>query len=247
MTGVDIDPDLIRKAGTHLAFVNSLRDPTTGAADRFPLALPKEHGFVPPAMAREGDAEEAGANGEDGGFPANVEFVAADWVSEAIPADADGYDLVLACVPPLPLAPQGLPLTEATSQDALLTPPCSLDTVSFCRLSLTKWIHLHHADDGLLAFFAKIHRLVRPGGRLVLEPQAWSTYKDAVKKTRGAVPKARLAELALRPEAFGGALEALGFERDGVLRSAGEEERGDAAQAGGSLLVPCARSDEGAC
>jgi hypothetical protein len=93
VTGVDIDPDLVRKARTHLAFVESLREPTTGSADYFPVALPKEHGFVPPAAAGEAAA------GENQTFPANVRFVAADWVMDEIDADVDGYDLVLACVP----------------------------------------------------------------------------------------------------------------------------------------------------
>lgn len=91
MTGVDIDPDLVRKAQTHLAFVQSLREPTTGTADYFPVALPKEHGFVSPLTS-------AHADGQKQAFPSNVRFVAADWVTDEIDADADGYDLVLACV-----------------------------------------------------------------------------------------------------------------------------------------------------
>jgi len=36
-----------------------------------------------------------------------------------------------------------------------------------CSLSVTKWIHLHHGDDGLLAFFSKMFEMLRPGGVLV--------------------------------------------------------------------------------
>lgn len=88
VVGVDIDLALVRKAATHLAFVNSLRNPLTGKENYFPVALAKEHGFLPVAQ----DEEEQQA----GGFPANVEFVAADWVDEAIGSDEEGYDLVLA-------------------------------------------------------------------------------------------------------------------------------------------------------
>jgi 7SK snRNA methylphosphate capping enzyme len=100
---------------------------------------------------------------------------------------------------------------------------------------LTKWVHLHHGDDGIRSFFAKIYRVLAPGGRLVLEPQSWATYKDAVKKTQGAVPKTRLAELELRPTDFGQVLGALGFERETLLREAGvvaDQKSTDANQAG---------------
>ena len=44
-------------------------------------------------------------------------------------------------------------------------------------LSLTKWVHFNWGDAGLKRFFRRIFRQLRPGGRLVLEPQAWASYK----------------------------------------------------------------------
>uniref|UniRef100_A0A1D1Y5Z3 RNA methyltransferase n=1 Tax=Anthurium amnicola TaxID=1678845 RepID=A0A1D1Y5Z3_9ARAE len=45
-------------------------------------------------------------------------------------------------------------------------------------LSVTKWIHLNWGDDGLVTLFAKIWRLLRQGGILLLEPQSWSSYRS---------------------------------------------------------------------
>lgn len=46
-------------------------------------------------------------------------------------------------------------------------------------LSITKWIHLNQGDDGLVAFFRKIHTVLHEGGHLVLEPQSWESYAKA--------------------------------------------------------------------
>lgn len=51
---------------------------------------------------------------------------------------------------------------------------------------MTKWIHLQSLNAGLLTFFKKCHDKLNPGGRLVLEPQPFSTYQRSVKmSTRG--------------------------------------------------------------
>ena len=45
------------------------------------------------------------------------------------------------------------------------------DVVSL--FSVVKWMHLNGGDEAVRHVFRKAHALLRPGGRLVLEPQVW--------------------------------------------------------------------------
>lgn len=108
------------------------------------------------------------------------------------------------------------------------------------RLSITKWIHLHGGDGGLLEFFRRVYRLLRPGGTFVLEPQEWEGYKSAKRMDRvsgsqwsflrfeaeGRDLWQKLAEsakvLKLRPEMFGEELVGIGFALEGAYGTPGE-------------------------
>ncbi|BGP34900.1 hypothetical protein JCM10296v2_006724 [Rhodotorula toruloides] len=50
--------------------------------------------------------------------------------------------------------------------------------------SVTKWIHLSGLNPALLTFFRRCFDCLRPGGKLILEPQPFSTYARNVKMTR---------------------------------------------------------------
>ncbi|BGP32414.1 hypothetical protein JCM10296v2_004195 [Rhodotorula toruloides] len=49
--------------------------------------------------------------------------------------------------------------------------------------SVTKWIHLSGLNSALLTFFRRCFDCLRPGGKLILEPQPFSTYARNVKMT----------------------------------------------------------------
>ncbi|KAK3731033.1 hypothetical protein RRG08_066046 [Elysia crispata] len=76
-------------------------------------------------------------------------------------------------------------------------------------LSITKWIHLNNGDNGLKLFFRKIFRQLRPGGKLILEPQPWSTYRKRAKLTPELF--SNYQSIKLKPEGFKHYLLSIGF------------------------------------
>lgn len=67
-------------------------------------------------------------------------------------------------------------------------------------LSVSKWIHLYHGDDGLKQVFEKIYRALLPGGQFILEPQPWKTYHN--RKFTTAETAKHYDEIELRPKDF---------------------------------------------
>lgn len=74
----------------------------------------------------------------------------------------------------------------------------SFDTV-LC-LSVTKWVHLRHGDQGIRKLFGILRELTRVGGNLVLEYQKWQSYKND--RNSSALARRNFSELRLAPESF---------------------------------------------
>lgn len=78
-------------------------------------------------------------------------------------------------------------------------------------LSVIKWIHLEHLDDGLRDFFRKCAEALRPEGYLVIELQDWDSYEKAVRPNHSPHFSENLKKLVYRPETFHGLLAECGL------------------------------------
>ncbi|KAF8942046.1 hypothetical protein BGZ47_006928 [Haplosporangium gracile] len=104
-------------------------------------------------------------------FPHNIELRVSDWVTEL-------YDV------------QDIEQEQKEQEkwDVIL------------GFSLTKWIHLHHGDEGLKNFFHKVYRNLTPGGVFLVEPQDYATYVKRSKITPEM--KKTYSGIKFRPEEF---------------------------------------------
>lgn len=152
--GVDIDPNLVRKA-EHLYSLRASRvrphsDPSERLVDHYPMSAVLRHGHLPASAS-------AACH-----WP-SVKFVAADWVVSSDPALAGPYDVILV-------------------------------------LSVIKWIHLEHLDEGLVKFFRKCSSSLASGGCLILEAQNWNSYQKAVRPNAAPHFAKNLERLKYHPE-----------------------------------------------
>ncbi|KAH6625864.1 Bicoid-interacting protein 3-domain-containing protein [Boeremia exigua] len=67
-------------------------------------------------------------------------------------------------------------------------------------LSVIKWIHLEHLDEGLMSFFKKCADSLHSGGYLVIELQTWDSYAKAVLPHHSPHFGENMKKLVYRPE-----------------------------------------------
>jgi 7SK snRNA methylphosphate capping enzyme len=80
-------------------------------------------------------------------------------------------------------------------------------------LSVIKWIHLEHGDEGLVTFFSKCASSLATGGYLVLEVQPWESYEKAIRPHHAPHFKDSFNKLKFRPEtSFSQLLEEQGLK-----------------------------------
>ena len=77
-------------------------------------------------------------------------------------------------------------------------------------LSVTKHIQLEGGDAALRRLFHRVHAQLRPGGRFILEPQAWRTYRK--RKHASVESQSNYALLKLRPPFKEVLMNEVGFE-----------------------------------
>ena len=74
-------------------------------------------------------------------------------------------------------------------------------------------MHLNHGDAGLLRVFRRLRACLRVGGRLVLEPQPWKSYRK--RDTLTPTIAQHFRDIRMRPSGFADVLlsSAVGFRR----------------------------------
>ncbi|EFC49482.1 predicted protein [Naegleria gruberi] len=67
-------------------------------------------------------------------------------------------------------------------------------------LSVTKWVHLNYGDNSVKFLFHKIHKLLKPGGIFILEPQHWKSYTK--KRELNSKIQENFKHIKFRPTSF---------------------------------------------
>lgn len=85
-------------------------------------------------------------------------------------------------------------------------------------MSVTKWVHLNWGDAGIKTLFQKCYDLLAPGGRFILEPQRWRSYKK--KRNISETTRRNFHAITLKPKDFPNVLlNEIGFSSMKTLRT----------------------------
>lgn len=234
ITGVDIDPSLIKQAKQAAAVARLLYRPHLLSADQACGAiswahkgfqtphLPVEAAFFPSVFPTLFGGSRLGASHDSDQHPdAKRQKVDGHESGATIPSQdgrpttresshlAPPHLNLLAAEwvnPSSPIQPFHYPASTLSQLTILDNHKYNL----ILALSLTKWIHIQQSDSGLIQFFARISHTLRPGGLLFLERQEWRSYHSA--KNMDGTIKGKIKALRLRPgEDFDYLLESMGL------------------------------------
>ncbi|KIJ24927.1 hypothetical protein M422DRAFT_194134 [Sphaerobolus stellatus SS14] len=195
VVGVDIDPDLIRTAWRRRRTAWSLQEPESDFYHN------DGRSFEPSQRNKHT------AKGQY--FPQAMEHMFGPVaIGESTPEDQTEF-------------PHNLTFRTADwVKDGILDDEHGYDII--LAFSISKWIHLNEGDEGLKQFFKKVFKFLRPGGKFLLEPQAWENYRKA--KRLDSTMKEVGSTLQIRPDDFPEMLKEIGFatyERLGTTREGG--------------------------
>lgn len=175
--GIDIDSDLIREARLNVRKAIA-KDPGV----RFPLSLTTCRPPLVPTAAT-----------------ASIPFASLT-CSPSSPSSQS--PTATSSEEPVPAFPNNIFFAAANyvldSDEQVESVVPEYDTI-LC-LSVTKWIHLNWGDEGLKRTFRRMFRHLRPGGRLILEPQSWTSYVN--KHSVCPETDANFRSIRFRPEKF---------------------------------------------
>lgn len=163
--GIDLDADLIRRADWDLAFKSSQAQPV-------PIRIQSQEPNLLEEVIKPGRAEEGVR--DDAYFPISMPLMFG--TIPIIPGDASFLieDGLYAFPNNVEFKQLNIMLVSSDTDQQLGFG--TWDTV--LALSITKWIHVNHGDEGLIKFFRTCHMLLRDGGVLIVEPQLWNAYKQ---------------------------------------------------------------------
>lgn len=155
IVGMDIDGKLINLARKSMrqCLEDSLKSKAGFGGGKFPVSMKKCYGELP-LLQTEGSVDSKGGSS----------------FSSHKPPDLFPGNVLFRCGN-FVLSKDDLLKTQKEEYDTILA------------LSITKWIHLNWGDDGLKRFFRRIFLALKPGGRFILEPQAWPSYIKKKKMT----------------------------------------------------------------
>ncbi|KAI0368060.1 Bin3-domain-containing protein [Pilatotrama ljubarskyi] len=206
VVGVDIDDTLVRAAWKHRRSIWSQQSPPDmrPVQDNDPLKGSRKRRRVSPPPE-----EHAEGQGVPDYFPASCEHMFGPLPIPAASSQAGALD--------------AFPHNVVFRTADWVNNEIPEDTEGYhiiLAFSVSKWIHLNGGDEGLVKFFRRVHRVLKPGGTFVLEPQEWETYAKA--KRMDPKLKEHANNLKLRPDDFERVLQDIGFGPAKHLGSAGE-------------------------